>query len=62
MEDDGFKLDVVTEKDLSINQVQIMVKQISLGLKLIHMNQLIHRDIKPDNILIETYNTKGDDS
>ena len=38
-------------KDLSLN----IIKQLCQALSYIHQRQIIHRDIKPDNVMI-TYN------
>lgn len=41
----------------SLLHIKIIMKQIFLGLNAIHEKDLIHRDLKPDNIL---YNNKGE--
>ena len=44
--------DYIHDRNLSENEVKIIIKQILEGLKYLHNNNIIHRDIKPANILL----------
>ena len=41
------------EKRLSINKLKHYFKQVADALKIIHSENILHRDIKPDNIIID---------
>jgi len=44
---------LITKKDLSINKVINMAMQICEGLSKAHQSGIVHRDVKPQNILID---------
>lgn len=43
--------------DPSVTQVRATVDQIARGLRAMHRLEMIHQDLKPDNILIDQHNT-----
>ena len=46
------------EQYIPINTIQKIAKQILLALKYCHKKNIVHRDFKPDNILISEDNIK----
>ena len=44
---------VELQKKFTEEQIRIIMEQLILAIDLMHRKNIIHRDIKPDNILIE---------
>lgn len=49
--------DIIEQGNLSISDITDIIKQICKGLEAAHNNNLLHRDIKPQNIKLDKQNT-----
>ena len=49
-------------KNLDEKTIQILLRQILIGLNQLHKKKIVHHDIKPENILVELRLPEGDES
>jgi serine/threonine protein kinase len=49
--------DIIEKGNLTVNEITDIIKQISKGLEAAHRNNLLHRDIKPQNIILDKQKT-----
>ena len=56
---DGISLNqwMIDNPKPTINQVREIIKQVTKGLQAFHRQEMIHQDIRPNNIMIDTNNT-----
>ena len=53
--------DFKNKNDLSLEDAATYIRQICLGLNHMHKSGFIHKDLKPENVLVETYvNSEGE--
>ena len=53
---------ILNDETFSEHKAKSIMKQLFLALNYLHVNNVVHRDIKSENILVErTYNTQGDE-